>query len=314
MIKKIKKIKRPSNKIIIIFILSILLIAGSCAWYLAVRETPESVLKKYLVKTAKLNEFSSVDTTSGTGSSSVLKGKLNLKDKNLILSGESKCSSKSDLGEVKIDADIQQEGAISFFRIKSVEGMIIDENGQNMDLRSEYQSIIGNWYKFEEEDKAIKALLDKDIFLLTSMVIAPGYDAEKIANVLLAKKAIVIESGEKVGDNYVLNIKINKSSYESAINELFPDLDNKDLIIDAIFYDESELGSSLTVKPDGTYISELSETDNDCYLIMQDFIGIEPLDLSKKIKIESKTQSIDGLTPIENYKSFSDFITDTIPQ
>lgn len=310
--KKIK-LKPSSKKIYIATLLLLVAIVGFMAWFFNFRETPESVLEKYLIKTAQLNEFSSVDTTSGTGSSSTLKGKLNIKDKNLIIAGDYQCSSKSDFGEVKINASIQQEGAFALFKINSIEGNILDENGQESDLREEFANATGNWYKFEDEDKATRALLDKKVFLLSSLVMAPENDAQNIANVLLGQKAIILESGKKVGDDYVLNIKINKSAYEDAVNELFPDLDSKDLIIDTIFSDDSEISTEITVSPDGTYKSERSEVENECYFLMQSFIGVEPLDLAKRIKVESKAQNVDGLEPIKDYKSFTDFINDTSP-
>lgn len=305
-------LQAKKTRIIIVIITVLVLLALAIGIYIDRNPKPEDVLRKYLKDTAQSSQYSGTENYSGTGSELKLKGTINLTNKKLIAFADGTCESKADTGKITINSSIQIENSSTFLRINNASGSIDAGEGQKINLKTLYSKIKGRWYKLDDEDKAIKMQLDSGVIVSSTGIMAPAYDTERIVNTLINDRVIQIESSSKENGNYLISVKVTRSTLEGAIKKLFPNLSNVDLILDGIFDDQQDDRSTITLSKNGKFLGERKDTTNECVKLIKEFTGSDPTDLSKRISGNSTQKKIDAIKPIRGAKPFSQFSKDFV--
>lgn len=259
-----------------------LLIGGSVYAYLEGQDKPEDVFRSYVQKTLTLEKFAQVQTMEGTGAKYALNGHLDAKTKELRVSGSVECG--GNIGSEKIDmkTTMSVDGQKSYIRIDSMQGKLVAEDGSTYDLGSVFSGTKDKWYEVSVENSNIKSQIDSGVFVSGSMLVAPGYDADKISKLLIDSGAFSYTSFKKNGDNFVYEFVSNKSAYLSILKEQFPALRNADLILDDVYTQGNTKTSTVTVDARGNLISEKMTDKNECAELIESLTGEVPTNIAKE--------------------------------
>lgn len=257
-----------------------LLVSAGAYAYVENQNKPDKVFQTYLQKSLSTEKLSVVQNMEGTGAKLVLNGQINAKNKTYTASGDLECSGKIGEHAIVVKATVSLDKAASHVRINELTGKVADPDMGDVDLGTVYAGAKGKWYEASKEDPAVKAQIDSGVFVSNSILIAPGYDAEKISKKLIDSGAFSYKSYKKVGNNFVYEFTSNKALYLNVLKEEFPNLRNPDLILDSVFADKGVLDSTVTVNEDGKLISEKLTSTNECATLIEGFTGETPTNIA----------------------------------
>lgn len=278
-----------SKKVLIAGVLAGIVVIGAGALaYSQTRVTDDEIFRKYITEMAATKSLAQVETYEGTGTQTTVRGVIETESKKFQLIGEVKCNGSVEGNTVTIDATIAQDGEKSYLRLDNAAGTASDSDGNPVDLASAYVNVKNKWYTISEEDKSIKSMFDNSAYIFNSSVLAPGVDKEKIADVLIDKKAFTYSSISKEDGNYIIKFQSHRSEYQDAIKELFPAMTNVDLVLDTIFTDGSTEDSTITVDKAGKYIKETRTDANPCTDMFSTYTGSEQEDQATYISGENR--------------------------
>jgi hypothetical protein len=282
---------------------------GGFLLYQRTQVTPEEAFRKYLTTGVKKTKFTQVEKYKGTGSSQSAKGLLDTKSKKMIISADLNCSANVSNTHVKLSSNVQLENGIAFLRLNTISGNIQTPNG-TINLSTLYKNVTGKWYKNPEVDKSIRSMLDSGVFAFNSLVIAPSYDEKKIVDYILQHNVMEIQSSTDTGENYRLDIRVNRNAYSDFLGDIFPNLSSDDLILDSIFDDKSTTESTLTISKSGKYISEKLTSENLCPDIVQSFLGEEPAGLAKSLTGTNEPAEFKSIPAVKNSEPIDSIAND----
>lgn len=299
------------KKTLAVIIVFAVVSAGTFYLLTKTNSNSEVVFKNYLQKFADSQSYAYEETDSGTGSIILVKGKVDLPQKNLIQLATLSCTTNTDVGVVSMDISLQQEGDATYRRLNSASGPAIDAKGKSVELDKVLSKNIGQWYKSDssQNDLAIKAQLDSGVFVSSDGIMVPDGDSRKIVKSLLDKKVFTIKSSTKKDNTYTLNIDVDKNAYASALKDALPNLNNQDLILDSIFEGRDSVSISLTLSKDGTLISEKLDLSNPCMGFLNDFTGAQASDIPERISgmATPKTPESINIDTIPSSKPVSEY-------
>jgi|GEM_PF-2723203 len=251
------------------------IVAGSVAAYSQLRVSNDEIFRRYVTEMAAAKSLAQIETYEGTGSNTVVRGVVDIQNKTSQLVGEVKCSATVEKRPITIKATLAQDGEKTYMRLDDATGTVSDSEGSPIDLASAYANVKGRWYTMSEEDKAIRSMIDNDTYIFNSAVIAPNVNKDKVADTLIRNKAFTYSSILKQGGNYVIKFQAHRSEYQDAIRELFPGMQNTDLILDTVFSDSTTKDSTITVDKSGKFIKETLTDTNVCTDILSTYASSE---------------------------------------
>jgi hypothetical protein len=119
-----------------------------------------------------------------------------------------------------------------------------------------------------------------------------------------------IQSSTDTGENYRLDIRVNRNAYSDFLGDIFPNLSSDDLILDSIFDDKSTTESTLTISKSGKYISEKLTSENLCPDIVQSFLGEEPAGLAKSLTGTNEPAEFKSIPAVKNSEPIDSIAND----
>ena len=232
--------------------------------------------------------FPSSDTISQT-----VQGSLDLNAKSLEAYGELTCKVNSSSGNFTTKFGVYAKNATSNLSFLSVSGKATVD-GQELDLGQSFQPIVGKWFSIPDEDKAIAQQLSNQVMFNDVSVYAPKADQKQVYDSLVKNNVFTVSNGKKSTqgsrDVYTYTVTVTKNSYLKFLNESFPSMGEKDLILDNIFSNEKDsMIIELTVDAKTfAEVSKVSRAENMCATYLEGLIGVTDNSLSSEVGIKSE--------------------------
>ena len=271
----------------------------------------DKVFKKYLVRlAASKTKYSAENYTpsSDSPSAAVITGReaYDLGQKTVATSLSYACTATVQNTDISLNVSVQTDNTDTYVRLNNI-------SGQAAGLVATNAKAKGIWYKTSQPNIATQAQLDSGIFVFSSGVLAPDYDAKKVADVLVGNNVYGYVLDRHVGGAYTFDITTRKDKYAVALKQAFPNLTSSEAILDALFANNAtELESSLTIHEDGTVVNELGLRSDACPEQAKLYLGPEGTQDTRTpgtLKALSVNKSADeaSITPITRWKPASEY-------
>jgi hypothetical protein len=271
-------------------------VGGAFAFIAVQRINPDKVFMEYLKNYARASNIASEEEFAGTGAKGKAMGVIDVKEKSLLINAQLECTAKISGKSVTVDASVQNENTKGYVRLNAIKGELLLEDGSSMKLSELYRPAVGKWYMIPDDDPALKAQLDSGIYVFTSAVIAPGYNIDSFVPDLIDNKALEYVFTRKTKDgDYEYQVTANKQQYEAFLQENFPNLSNRDLVLDSVFGDQKTKLTTLVTDKTGKLISEKYSDENVCKEIVEIFAGEAGEGMPNEITISSNLKALNEI-------------------
>jgi len=278
-------------------------------------EQADAIFRRYLVKSASSNGYFTNEELSGSGAKLTGTASFDASKKQILREEELHCSAKIDNSEVSLDVSLQVQNATTYYRLNEMDGIVTGADGQTRNFHDVYANIKGVWYKDPQPDMVAQDQIDNGVFVFNSEVVAPGYDAQQIANFFINNRAYTYTQVKKQDGNYVYSFRAIQTNFsENMLKQLFPGLKAPNDILGQIFSEKSTLDSTLTIAEDGTLVKEESTGKNYCKDVLAIFTGVSQENLPSPNVLTGSATPVQAkdiqITPITNARSAEDMAKD----
>ena len=280
------------------------------------QEQADAIFKKYLIKYLSSNEVSTEETVAATPGSddSTINARAIVDAKHgkfLAFSGMN-CKTHFAGNMITVDASVQIDETGSYMRVNEIAGVLTTLDGKKVVLSSAFTNAIGTWYKISSPDQAMQVQSENGVYVFNSGVIAPSYNANKVASALLKNKVYDYSLIEKVGGKYIYSLSAKRDNYKIALQQAFPSLSSVDEIIGLVFSEgETAKDSTLTLLADGTLVQEELTEDDQCAQVITSLFGSDGTNNSNVMKgISVNKSKVKAITPIKSSKPLAEISAD----
>jgi hypothetical protein len=286
-----------SKVLIIVAIVGGVVIAASLAAFFMSKEqvSPDQAFEKYQKNSLALATLSEKEFVSPANEKSKqdIQGSFDLNNKKLEIYGELDCKVDSSNGTFGLKFGLYQNGSKASLAFLGATGTWVIE-GEQVNTQEALQPILGKWFAIPDVDKAAEEQLNNQVIFGSTNVYAPKKNADDIYksltenNVFTYTNAVALEENGKKYFTYTVTTQ--KAAYVKFLEKAFPELKEKDLIIDGVF-GEGKDSIVTELKVSGETFLEVSSTyrsENYCATYIQEFIGVEDSTLPSEIGIKSE--------------------------
>lgn len=276
--------------------------------------TPEKAFEKFQ-KTALQRSTSYMKESVFPANDKVsqnMRGSLDLNSQKLEAYGELACKVNSSSGNFSITFGVYANNATSAISFLNASGTM-KISGESTDIGKLMAPVTGKWFQSPDADAAVKEQLDNNVMFNDINVYAPKANTETVYSSIVKNNVFQVINSKKVTvdkrDVYVYTVRTNKSDYVKFLNDAFPTLKQKDLIIEGVFDDKKDTKETEVSVDAKTFeeVSSLSRGENRCGTYVEDFTGTKDSTLSNEIgykseqvtKTEASFSAPTGILPME---------------
>lgn len=218
------------------------------------------------------------------------------------------CSIRGNLSQeaASMNITIQYDHGNRYIKLNDIKGRVTFDSVGTVDLPELYANDLGKWYSDNSMKEAMDPAQQYGVYFLGSGMIAPHYNAQKVADSILSHKALEYTSVTQKGNEYTFKIEGHKLAYRLASNSVFYDVVGQDILVDNLFSENDNIESTLTVKSNGTFVQELPSEYNSCKQLISMFIGVDTEHMNDNIVVKSLAMP-DGSLSITPATSSQDY-------
>ena len=268
------------------------------------------IFRNYLIKQAKTKVSNQEVTASQVGTQSTASSKVVFDAANKRISGSTtmECSDTNSGGDKSFKATTQIDNQGTFIRIEDVSGTNTNSAGHVADLSRVYTKAKGKWYSLGKPKPTLQAQIDNGVFVFNDGVMAPGYNAQKIADALLEARAFDYQLVPQDDGTYQVNLTVNKNNYVLALKKALPNIPTIDMIIDSVMgeSDNGQADKTLVIKKDGSLVSYLSTAVDECTTLLYNYVAPGPANRGRFVGPLAQTshvRPVGSITPPPQVKS-----------
>lgn len=275
---------------------------------------PDDIFTAYLHSTAKINPLAQAQTISGTGARFTSSGFTDANKKEVRITTAMKCTGTVDDHNTTLEATLVNKNADYFVRIDKFSGSLVNTEGRTFDLARVFSHVAGKWYIMNEDYTPAQSQLDSGVFVYSSAIIAPGHDTNKLVDSLRENNALTYTNFKETDDGYAFDVTATRTHYRRVLQEVFPDLEAIDLVLDEVFIDSDTKTSTITTDKSGNFRSETTTVPNICGEFMHTLLGEEVQGIASSVTGEAKRVDMSEVDIIEaiDAKQFRDIQSDYI--
>lgn len=292
-----------STKKIILIVVAVLagmfflLVAGIVLLFVVFgnSETPEKTFEKFqkasLQKSTSYMKESVYPTNENVSQN--MRGSLDLIGQKLDAYGEIACKVNSSSGNFTITFGVYANNATSAISFLNASGNM-KISGASTDMGKLLTPVMGKWFQSPDADAAIKEQLDNYVMFNNVNVYAPKANTESVYSSMVKNNVFQLVNSKKATvdkrDVYVYTVRTNKTDYVKFLNDAFPTLKQKDLIVESVFDDKKDARETELTVDAKTYdeVSSLFRSENHCGTYIEQFTGTKDSTLSNELGYKSE--------------------------
>jgi hypothetical protein len=259
-----------------------------------------TAFRNFLIKQASQKHVESDEMAGDLNSWFDGKVVLDTASKTYTQSVDLECSIGDANGKASMSMTVQTENASEYVQLNDIQGNVEFRGTGTINLATLYANDIGNWYTISDSDSAMQTEITAGAYIFNTGIVAPDYDAQKIAEGIIKNKAITYSVVSEKDGKFVLKLTAHKDTYQQAVSQIFPDISSEDAVISSLFNDKTTIDDTVTIAADGSSLAEKPVEDNPCPLFVQLFIGVSGDSLPKQVNgdVVAKSQGSVNITPV----------------